>query len=564
MDETQAAGTQATGTQATETHATEKQATAKKSAPSAAPRARLDGGGRVSAFVRRVPGFALLPMLLLAAIALPFRYTTTLAEPDLAAMMSGLVYGSTSGLGLGAGHQYGVQFSFGHYALIYAVAPPATLSDPVSAAQFMNAAGLVFGLIAALLCSLYLSTLFSLRTAVGASVLFLMSPLMLYTALSGHPIVPACACLFAVGCLFAAARRASGYPQLGLYVLAGVVAAMGLSLRAEIALAFPFLCLAFPPGKAVPRERWREFGVRAACLVAAFAVFLALQQPYVEAKGGSAASLADFVLGTLSPGKLPRGLVVLILASGIALAGVATLAAFAFPRAGLERRRVLGLALLLGAPAFAFWVANPQPARHFLLVDLALCLVAAAFLAGRAASNRNLGYAGWLATVVLGNQVLGEALRPLIVSRYEWTYPAVGPRRATQQVPIGVFPLDQRANQRRERALEQEAEALTRRLPDRLLIFADAPHYLVGYALSRDPALRMRVQYVKDVKVEFLERPGRQIALVNKTPAWPRDVIGELLDEPVWRDWPVYVQALTISRYDRTAVPASRLLETGS
>jgi hypothetical protein len=53
----------------------------------------------------------------------------------------------------------------------------------------------------------------------------------------------------------------------------------------------------------------------------------------------------------------------------------------------------------------------------------------------------------------------------------------------------------------------------------------------------------------------------RSIVIVDKASGWPRDVNAEALARPEWRELPVYEQRTTVSRYDRTPVPAVRRFE---
>src|SRR3954465_8490311 len=98
-----------------------------------------------------------VPAVLLALVAAPFSYHTTLAEPDLARMAAALVYGASTGDHLAAGMHYGAPFGFGYYWLVYALVPAALLRDPDTAARVINGMGLASGLLLAIACPAYLA-----------------------------------------------------------------------------------------------------------------------------------------------------------------------------------------------------------------------------------------------------------------------------------------------------------------------------------------------------------------------------------------------------------------------
>jgi hypothetical protein len=259
----------------------------------------------------------------------------------------------------------------------------------------------------------------------------------------------------------------------------------------------------------------------------------------------------------LSVSMLGRGIVVLVLAIGLA-----TLVALglALRSRALTRREVL-MALALALPPAAFWLPNPQPARHFFFVVLAASLLAAVWVAKR---TRNAAAAVVIALVVaIANQLAAEGVRPVIDSRYAWAYPSASPRRATQQAPLGAFPLDQRANQVQVALEREEALALVRRAPRELIVLGDFEYYIIAHLLAADRALRWTEEVRDGLVVHELRSAERRLVFIEKNSGWPRDVTAEILSRESWRDWPVYVQPTTISRYDRTEVPAARRYEVG-
>lgn len=504
------------------------------------PRLARETNGRLLLYV---------PALLLAAMALPYAYGVTLAEPDLVRMMAGMVYGGVTGLHEAAGNHYGLSFSFAYYRLLYALAPASWLRDPDAVALLINAAGMASGLLCALAGTAYFARLLGRIGGVVAAIAFFLSPMMLPVAFSGHPIVPAAAALFAGALLLARAEQAAaGVERVTSAAAAFALLLLGLALRAEIVFAFPFLWLAISLEKPLGRPVAAALAWKALLLGGAFAVFLFLQHDYVEASGGAGTRLATFVETYVSPSRVARGAFVLMLA-----AGVATLVAAAFAASRLRRDRRVQLFLVLALPALAFWLPNPQPARHFFFVVLAASLVLATWLGARSPARALV-----LALLVaVANQAIAELLYRPIVTHYQWSYPVAG-RQPTQQVPLGAFMPAQRANQRQAALEREEAIRLTAQAPQRLLVLADDQHYLIAHLLATYPSLRWSEKTVNGILYTRLESPRRAIVLVEKYSAWPRDVTREVLADPSWQAWPVYVQPFTVSRYDKTDVPRER------
>jgi hypothetical protein len=489
----------------------------------------------------------LVPAIAVALLTLPLGYRTTLAEPDLVRMMAGFVYGGSTGLHLSAGMHYGNSFSFGYYNLLYALAPAEWLRSPDHVAMLMNAFGALSGIACAWACTVYLDRLFGISVALAAAALFVLSPMMLPVVVSGHPIVPAAACLFGAGLLLLNARTFASWQGW----LALVLLVAGLSFRAEIVLAFPFLWLARGRDDVRPYQL-AELVMQGAILAVAFVVFLGLQRVYVSASGGGG-TLGSFLATFVSPSRMARGVVVLVFAAGIVsvLAAAASLYKFQW------RQRYAYLIAVLAAPALALWLPNPQPARHFFFVVLAIGLLLGLRLDEWAKGQwRRLLLA--VCAIVIGNQVVAEAVHPLVVAKYSWSYPLVAERRATQQTPIGAFPLDQRSNQQLASVEREEAVKLARQAPQRLVVLADAPFYAIAQLLAAHPGLSWREKDWNGVTVSELKSAEREIVLVEKSSGWPKDVTAEVLDAPQWKSWPIYVQPSTVSAYDKTPVPSER------
>jgi len=498
-------------------------------------------------------GLALLCAIATAALG----YRDTFGEPDMGSMVVGIVYGAVTGDPLAGGLQYGMPFSFGFYRLLYWLIAPGQLSDPEHVTRVINYVGLAFSGLFALNLGLLLSRLLGRGAALFATATFLFSPLAIPFLASGHPFIGSCAFLF-LGCwlLLLAAEATPAWRWAALLAaLAALV--VSLTLRGDIALAFPFL-----PAMYWAQQRqglsacWRRLALICAVVTAAFITFLVLQHPYVASKGGAGGSLRGFLDKFASFDHLDRGLVVFAMALGAGTAASIGFGVLRLLRGSRPDRRIILALGMLAVPSLLFWLPTPQPARHFLLPVLALYVLAAVLWADRLAELKRAVACAVL--VILSNQLLAEAIRPAVVGHYPWAYPSEGPRRATQQVPIGISPLDQRANINTQARFHEEAQALARSRPEHLLFMGDTLEYVVAALLAADHSLRIIPCKVGPIDAMLLTNGRRQLYVMNKRFVWPRDALALVQTLPDYAAFPIYVQPATLSRYDISKVSADR------
>jgi len=288
-------------------------------------------------------------------------------------------------------------------------------------------------------------------------------------------------------------------------------------------------------------------------LTSAFVAFLLLQQRYLEpTSAGAASKLISFVQTFLSVSHIARGAAVLVLAAGLATTVVVVLAIWKH-----GRNASFYLAGLLALPALVLWLPNPTPARHFYFVVLAGCVLAAVLLCRGLKESVNRALLTALMLVAM-NQALAEAINPFIQRHYAWSYQAIAARRATQQSPLGFFPLDQRANQKLAAMEREEAMGITAHAPARLVVLGHSQHQMIARLIARYSDLKWQEYTWRGIIIEELKSPSREIVLVDNLSGWPADVTRLVLSDSPWRDWPVYVQPTTVSQYDKTPVPAAQ------
>lgn len=498
---------------------------------------------------------AWLPVVsvLAAVIAALFGYRDTLAEPDMARMVTGVVYGAATGNHIFAGHHYGIEFSFGYYELLYRLIPESALRNPDYVARFVNNLGIVFTFFFALNLGLMLNKLVGRGVAAFSTIGFLFCPLLLPFLSSGHPMIGACAFLF-LGCwlILISIEKKNAYTVAIFLIFACLALILSLTLRGEVALAFPFVVVAY----LVSAKRQGHLSLlrgMTVCLVMllAFGCFLYFQRPFVVSEGGAANSLGGFMSRYASIKKIARG-------TGTILEefGIVSLLLLALAGLRLKDKANFPLALVcltLTLPSLIFWLPTPSPARHFVIPILGLYVLLGQLWANRLNSVQPSIIMAIL--LVLGNQAFAELTRPIVA---KGSFTTSGIRLASQQIPLGFFPLDQEANMAKEAALRTEAIQLTAAKPQKLLILSNHLYYTIPRLLADDPNLRLTPSKVGNFDAFLLASAFRKIYLIEKFHYYPKDVLPEILDTRLVSEYPIYVQKVTIAPDDKTEVPEAR------
>lgn len=506
-------------------------------------------------------GLHLLPAALLALATVGLLSTEVAGESDLARMLFSLVYGTATGLQMEAGEHYGVPFSFGYYQVVYALLPAGVLGDPSQAAFAMNLIGWVSALLSTALLSVYVARVSGdERIGVATAFLFAFAPLLLITAPFGHPILPAWMLVLAAAIALSMAEStpsARSAARASLYGVALVLASFALTVRAEVALAFPWFVVA-SRNRMWTRPWWTGSVIKAGVLAGALLMFLVLQRSVLPPSADAASSLSHFLAAFYSPSRIGKGVAAIVLSVGFAASIAAVLAAIVL----LRRRRfdAVIVAAVIALPALVLWLPNPMPARHFFFVTLAAAWLCGYALATLPLKRSAISLAAACVALVVANQVVAELAYGSIVRNYAWSYEPVGARRATWQVPLGFAWRDVEANVQGGEALVEEARLLAATARDRTLIFADNVHYLAAYIVAADPTRRAHSTAEGGVYLLELSSGGRRIVLIEKYNAWPTDVQAAYLADPRFADWLVYVQPSTRSRYDVAEIPPHRRL----
>ena len=511
-----------------------------------------------------------IPVLVYALLVFPFVFHDVVGEPDLERTVMAVLYGATSGLHEAAGYHYGLEVSFGYYAALYHLLPHAVLVHSSSLIEAINLIGYVSAVLAMGALALYVTRLFGVTPALITCILFGFSPVFLDLGTSGHPQVPGLAFTL-IGAWLLTYVTDTGLQaprRIAAAVTAWLALTVALTFRGDFVLAFPFITLVASDRELTSRREWlRAAGTRIALLIAAFAVFLILQSVAFSAgAAGQAGFVSTFFATFYKPGTIPRGLMVVVLCTGVAstlafLWLIVLRAARSLPiihpvvptRDSLASRSVSILAL--GLPSLAFWLPNSTPGRHLILVTLGVALTIALILTHDARPRWALPAAVLL---VISNQAIAEVSHSLLGQHYQWTFPLVTGRRATQSVPMGTLPLDHDAKQELFMRLRNEGRAFARTCSGNVLAFAEQPHYMMLSLFEADPAARMKTAEVGGTRVFQFRGTRCSVDFVEKAAAWHRDALREFLEAGYDAQWPIYFQESRRNPSDRTSVPEER------
>ena len=510
--------------------------------------------------LRLNPGKKLLaiPVVVYALLVLPFVFHGVVGEPDLERTVMAILYGASSSLHEAAGYHYGLEVSFGYYAAIYHLLPQSVLLHSTSLIEAINFIGYGSAVLAMGALALYVARLFGVTAALITCILFGFSPVFLDLGTSGHPQVVGLAFTLTGAWLltYVTDTTLQRNQRITAAIGAFLFLTVALTFRGDFVLAFPFLTLVAADSELVSRRVWlRAAGTRVALLMPAFAVFLVLQSfAFSSGPEGKAGFISTFFATFYKTDTIPRGLTVVVLCTG-----VATMLAFAwlvFLRAARSLPFVHSLAVLaLALPSLAFWLPNSTPGRHLILVTLAVALTIALILTRAARPHWALPAA---ALLVISNQAIAEASHNVLEQHYQWTFPLVTGRRATQSVPMGAFPLDHEAKQELFMRLRNEGLAFARTCTGNVLAFAEEPHYIMMSLIELDPTARMKTVLVGDTKVFQLRGARCSVDFVEKAAAWHRDALREFMEAGYDAQWPIFFQESRRNPSDRTPVPEER------
>ncbi len=505
-----------------------------------------------------------VPAVLYALLVFPFVFHDVLGEPDLERMALALTYGTASGLHAAAGYHYNYPVSFGYYQALYHLVPTAVLLRSSALIATINYVGFAAAVIAVAMLGLYLKRLFGVLPAFLACILFAFSPVFLDLGTSGHPQLPGLALLLVGAWLitFVGDSRTGTPGDIVVALLTFIVLFAAMTVRADVALAFPFMTLMGrerpgPPRPPISRNDWlRESAVRLLILGAVCILWLAVAtigSAHDAHQAGGQGYVASFFAQFYKLQTVPRGVVVFVLCMGIATTAGA-LWMLLRARRTVSRLEVVSLALL-ALPTLLFWIPNSTPGRHLLLAYIAVAILCALLLSRHTRASRAIAIA---CALVLANQAIAEVTHGVMVRHYDWAYPLLTARRATTSAPLGAFPLDHEAKQQSFELLRDEGREFARACTGQVLVISEEPHFMMMSLIDRDPTVRLQTLRFGPERVFRASGQRCTADFVEKQAPTHYDPLPALLAAPRYAGWKIYFQESRRNAYDRTGVPQER------
>jgi hypothetical protein len=303
--------------------------------------------------------------------------------------------------------------------------------------------------------------------------------------------------------------------------------------------------------------------LRSIAPIGAIIVFVALQRSFVGVQMGSTVGHYFFQFYTWA--SVPPGVVYMVVGCGLATAALGGLALLWLVISGL--RRHADLAKLLGPLALvivpmAFFLPNPMPTRHFMLT-----LAGFGIVLGVAASRspRGVVYAG-VAALVIANHALAELVRPLLLRVNDAHTPYLPSHDAyptTTHANIGWFWQRHAALVARRERWQAFGDMISTSCDSHTFVLSDeGPHiatrlYAAGLPIKAEPfrlAGYFGVHAVRDSK-DFI--------VMEKMNGWPDDPVATVLADPALSQYHLAQDPWTMSKYDRTPIPADRVATFG-
>jgi hypothetical protein len=510
---------------------------------------------------------AALCMVTFAVGVFAFQHRGVLGEADLYRVLVGMLDGAVTGSGLESNFHYGRDFGFGYILALYDLAPAAVLRDPDKLISLINNLGYCFSIAGLFFFWLSTCLICGTRAATIALALFAFSPVVLELATSGHQILIATSFLFAAAtCLF---LPLAGWRAVLAGVAGAILLIIGLCIRAEIFLALPFIVLARLHLTSWPTFL-RSVLLNAVSPTAAFVIFLALKHiivPHQPADG------PGFFEQFYRWSNILPGTVYMSLGAGTAtiIAAMAVVLAIAWKmRSGdsdnIKRtlEQIVGPVALILVP-FVFWIANPQPSRHFILTVAGISILIGWAIASLTNFSRVLAVTTVLGLIV-ANQILSEAVRPPLLrmsaARSPYTRP-LEPHDTFTHAPVGWIWQHHATLDSRLHKFKELGQMVTTSCDANTLIFSDESEQIFSRLYAGGTPVTASVDRINGFDAFRATVGGRHFIFIIKMNAWPNDAVAMVLNDPSFDKYQLYADPYLPSIYDKAAIPPNRLAKFG-
>jgi hypothetical protein len=501
-----------------------------------------------------------------------FQYHGVFGETDLFRAMIGVIDGAVTGTGYGSELHYGRDFSFGYYGALYAFIPNATLRDPGKLIKLINDIGYYSIIIGTFFFWLSVLLVYGARAAFAALALYAFSPLILEMGTWGHQMLLAMAFLWAAAaCLF---WPLAGWRAFLVATAGALLLICGLTMRAEIVLAFPYLVLA-----RVKLTSFRAFvrsaAINAASPAVAFIAFLAVRHSIASfPRKAVETTRADAVIEQFfswanvvqAPAYMALGAGIATVAAGAA-AGIWALRRSVRPRAPDDttiREQLIGPASLILVP-YAFWMFGPI-ARHFILAVAGFSILTGWAITKFSGPRFAPAFVSVL-TLIAANQVLSEAVRPTLLrmnaARSVYRTP---PEFLTTFTfaPLGLSWRHHAALDARWHKWNEVGDMVATSCEANTVIFSDNAEQLIArFFAAGGKQDRSNLFLVHGFNAYSGNLGAHHYVFIPKLTGYPKDAVAEVLADTGFDDYKLYADPILPSIYDKVAIPPARMARFG-
>ena len=535
------------------------------------PNMHLDASSasaKTSPLISSAPYFIFLATLFVLIIGY-FHFNGEFNESDLYRVLLGLLNGQATGLWLGDPTQYGIQFGYGYVAMIYWLGETHILNigNRDSLIEAVNVIGFLASVATVGLLMASLRLMYSAQTALLASAIFIFSPLFLEMGTSGHQLLIALAFFFAANLLLV--LNVPGRWNIVSYGLATLLLFVGLAMRAELPLAFPWLVFAQRPRATLTQREYILGAVsRSIVCVIAFAIFEIVfrYEVHVPITGGLS-GLSTFLGEFYGIGNVMRGWVIFAVGSGLATIVVGAISLIGTTKIVQNFRwsTVLVSDPNLLAPVSlilvgtVFWIPNPNPARHFTFVLLGIAVLIALQITRRIHVNDRGVIVIGLA-IFVANQALAEVARPFVLRNLHSVYvnfPEHSP--TTGAVPLGSFPRHHASLVERAAVLTKFSRMIIGSCEQQVLILTSNGPLMAGLMFKPNSDTQVSVAKIGSHEALKAVRNNQTFLFVDPLHIWPQDPVAVIANDTELNGYQILRDPYSLSANDKLAVPAARM-----
>jgi hypothetical protein len=524
---------------------------------------------RVREFISINSLIALISIAIFATCAHYLQYTNVLGESDLYRVLVGLLDGAVSGSGIASPVHYRPSLGFGYILGIYAFTPADLLRDPDALIRIMNVVGWAAAVIGAFFFWVLVLLRHGDKAALVSLIVFAFSPMVLDLASSGHQIVIAFAFFSIAAALLAA--RSTGFWAILLRLVAMLLLICGLSARAEIFLAFPYIVLSETNFTSL--RLFFISALRASVIpIIAFFGYIVIRKHFATFPNEEA-PVAFFHQFFHLTNVVP-GFVYIVLGCGIATAALAILivpAAIVRTRWNKRQTNIYAELGPLIAPIalviipFTFWITNPQPSRHFLLM-LAGLAIFVGWAVQRVGPRSAIVTAFAAICVVVLNQGLSEVMRPTLLRLNQARSPYLPVAEAYgtfTHAPLGLIYKRQAALTDRRANWAHFGDQVATACDAKIVVLSDEAEQIIARLYVGGAGVRIEATNWRGYIAYTVRRGAHLYMILAKMNGWPRDAVSEVLSDPVLADYRIVADPQLMSVYDRTAIPRDRIAQLG-